>query len=544
MRFLFCSVATSFAFAISSAYAQSYITPTPRKGTRCTLLSGKIYCFGGSLQSGVDTSLLTLDIASVTEDLATKWQEITNATNSNLATYQPRIKPQFVPFSDGKNLLLSGGMPESNTSSSPQHLVYNIETNAWKSLADFDDSPNGQTRQIFLATSTYVPDLSKFFFYGGVEDYPKYTWYLDTTTNVNITNPIFTTDLTRSKIGYYRMTTLDINNGGNNPWRVIPQRNVPSADYYCQSSVYHTSSKTIYYFGGWYNAIVTQGTENQTLNEAIVFNTVTSTWGTQQFGGAFPSARTDHTTTLLPSGQHVLLYGGTMNQINPSKDFCFVASLENFAWTSCNTISLPDHGITSRAEHSAILDEAKKIVYILFGYATENSQYDTYATVLTLNVSDPHAIAFIKSTGEAQPTEIAEPKNGNAATIGGAVGGAIGGTLIVGLIAFFVIKKRKNDKKPSNEDGAEQMAFDWDTIEGPYVQSYPVADLGSKNVTAELIKPYQPSGEEQEAAIRFSPATTATTAVASVSIPDVAVQQNSGNARNSTPITKPDVSID
>lgn len=68
----------------------------------------------------------------------------------------------------------------------------------------------------YLATATYIPDQSKFYFYGGVENYPAYSWYLDSVTGVNITNPIFTSDTTRSKIGYYRMTTLDINSTATN----------------------------------------------------------------------------------------------------------------------------------------------------------------------------------------------------------------------------------------------------------------------------------------------------------------------------------------
>lgn len=68
----------------------------------------------------------------------------------------------------------------------------------------------------YLATATYVPEQSKYYFYGGMEKYPVNSWYLDTFTNVNITNATFTKVTDLSKIGYYRMTTLDISSGASN----------------------------------------------------------------------------------------------------------------------------------------------------------------------------------------------------------------------------------------------------------------------------------------------------------------------------------------
>ncbi|KAL7330093.1 hypothetical protein PS15p_205081 [Mucor circinelloides] len=521
----------------------------------CALLSGKIYCYGGwtGPSSAVkrDTSLYTLDISNVTDNFATKWEEITDAVNANLASTEPRGRAQVAVPTDGKNLLISGGFPYSNNSATAQHLVFNAESKSWRSLAEFDDGPNGKFRQIYLATATYVPEQSKFYFYGGVENYPIYTWYLDTLTNVNISNPIFTSDTTRSKIGYYRMTTLDINSGTSNPWQIIPQQNPPTIDYYMQSSVYHTSSKKIYYFGGYYNDINAVGTANLTFAEAIVFDTTTSTWGKQVFtGGVIPTVRRYHTMTLLPSGQDVLLYGGTTNDANPSRDFCFVANLETFVWSSCNTIGLPDNGITYRAEHSAVLDEVKKIVYILFGYANDKSVVDNYATVLALNVTDPKAIAFVESTQAAQPVATTAPtfaaEKGSAGTIGGAVGGAIGGVLIIGLIAFFVMKKKKSNKKPIEDDKEEQLSVDWDAIEGGYTETYPVSAINTKDIYATHNKPYEPSVHEQEAMIKFSPAmtntNTETTAVASVNVPDVAVNHQN-EAYRGPQITKPDVAL-
>lgn len=96
-----------------------------------------------------DTSLYVLDISNVTDNFATKWQEITDAVNANLASTEARGRAQVAVPSDGKNLLISGGFPYTNHSTTPQHLVYNTESNTWRSLAEFDDGPNGKYRQMY-----------------------------------------------------------------------------------------------------------------------------------------------------------------------------------------------------------------------------------------------------------------------------------------------------------------------------------------------------------------------------------------------------------
>lgn len=123
------------------------------------------------------------------------------------------------------------------------------------------------------------------------------------------------------------------------------------------------------------------------------------------------------------------------------------------------------------------------------------------------------------------------------------------------MIAFFVIKKKKNGKNTSDDDKEEQLSVDWDAIEGGYKETYPVSRVNTKDMAINLSKPYEPSVQEKEAMLQFSPAltntNTETTAVAPVCIPDVAVQQqDNGNAvysnsgRRGDLITKPDVAID
>lgn len=119
----------------------------------CALLKGKIYCFGGFIgpneNTERDTSFYSLDISNVTDNFATKWEEITNSMNSNVASFQPRGHAQVAATSDGKNMIISGGYPAVNKASTPQHLMYNVDSNSWSTLSEFDDSPNGNYRQMY-----------------------------------------------------------------------------------------------------------------------------------------------------------------------------------------------------------------------------------------------------------------------------------------------------------------------------------------------------------------------------------------------------------
>lgn len=79
------------------------------------------------------------------------------------------------------------------------------------------------------------------------------------------------------------------------------------------------------------------------------------------------------------------------------------------------------------------------------------------------------------------------------------------------------------------------MSVDWDAIEGGFTETYPVSGAKTKDMAANLNKPYEPSIQEKEATLRPSPAlantNTETAVISSVNIPDVSVRQkNNGNA--------------
>ena len=80
------------------------------------------------------------------------------------------------------------------------------------------------------------------------------------------------------------------------------QQNAPVLAYYMQESVYHPTSKKIFYFGGLVNNATTEvlvGTKNVSMSEILTFDTVNGIWATQIFtGDLIPTPRRSHTVTL------------------------------------------------------------------------------------------------------------------------------------------------------------------------------------------------------------------------------------------------------
>ncbi|KAF1802644.1 hypothetical protein FB192DRAFT_1379124 [Mucor lusitanicus] len=521
---LFCTYAIALALTTTLANAQTYVTPALRRSPSCAMLdAGKIHCFGGLVGAGttgrLDATLYTLDTEKVQSDYATHWEELKDSINSEIFTTYPRTRASVAVTSDKKNMIITGGSFGTISGTPVQNLVYNVDTKSWRALPNFDDGVNGNDRQIYVEATSWIPDQSKVYIFGGSQIKPANIWYYDNVLNRNLTNVIYSKDNSSSKIGYYRMTTMDIATNAASPWQVPAQQNPPVLSYYMQASVYHPTSKKIFYIGGLVNNATTEevvGTRNVSMSEITTFDTVTGNWGTQIFtGDLIPSARKAHTVTLLPSGQDILMFGGTQNDDSYGvTDFCYTANLQTFVWMSCNTIALPNKEPPSRTEHSAVLDESKKIVYILFGYQELRSLANTFNTVLAINVTDSKSVSFIDTTqnlftAAEQPTPATGDKetasqtpslgNDDSSIVGGAVGGSLGGLLLIGILAFFIWRRKRGDKKrrlakQRQEEEAEQLSVDWDAIEEGFTGSCPIpADEKSQHYA----KPYDPSGHRE-----------------------------------------------
>ncbi|KAL7315931.1 hypothetical protein PS15m_005091 [Mucor circinelloides] len=569
----FKAVASAIALLAASTNAQSYMSPAIRRSPSCAMLdSGKIHCFGGvagvSSSSRLDATLYTLDTTKIQKDYATHWEEITDSINSELFTAFPRTKASVAVTTDKKNMVIIGGSFGTISGTPVRNLVYNVDTKTWRALPNFDDGVNGNNRQIYVEAVSWVSDQSKVYIFGGQEVEPAHVWYYDTVLNRNLTNVTFSKDEGSTKIGYYRMTTLDIAANAPTPWQVPTQQNPPVLSYNMQKSIYHPASKKIFYFGGVVNNGTTEevvGTRNASMSEILTFDTVNGTWGTQIFtGDLIPTPRRSHTVTLLSSGQDILMYGGTFKDDSYNvADFCYTASLQTFVWTSCNTIVLPKNDPPTRSEHAAVLDESKNIVYILFGYQELKSLANTFNTVLAVNVTDPKKVNFIdtsqkftaaegpnSTTTSDKETTSQTPSNNDSTTIGGAVGGSLGGLIIIFFVAFFIWRKKRVDKKKElskqNEEGeAEQLSVDWDAIEGGFSETCPIPDDEKDRQQPTFIKPFDPSGNHKNNQPLVKKSGIAETAMASLPVPDAAangVLIPDGGAHSEL-MTKPDLLI-
>jgi hypothetical protein len=84
------------------------------------------------------------------------------------------------------------------------------------------------------------------------------------------------------------------------------------------------------------------------------------------------------------------------------------------------------------------------------------------------------------STGDSTSSS-SEGGKSNGAVIGGAVGGAIGGLLVIGLIVFFIFRRRRNQKQASR--GIETAE-----VVNPYTDGGKTFDHNSPNLAAQSRK--------------------------------------------------------
>ncbi|KAK4514234.1 Phosphatidylinositol-4-phosphate 5-kinase [Mucor velutinosus] len=501
------------SFLASIIFAQSVVpNPSFRRYPSCGLLSTngnrRIYCHGGVIKTNQqdyewDATLMRLDIMDFNATASNTWENITHtAANSNIALEARERAFSAVSF-DGSSLFIHGGLSQYKLRN--QTIIYTASDNSWSTpAADYTDAGFGGTRQIYQGSAVDVN--GKYYLYGGEETFSNQNIirYTDSYTNETFVN-FFLTDsnFNDSAIGYYEAVTYSETIIGYDSWSKLRplgnfQKGLIGSSH---AAVFHPRTTTIFYFGGYVRDLINFNLATTSFSQVTTFNTSNMFWGTQMFtGSAVPIGRMGHTATLLPSNEDVLLYGGASGDIvKAMNDFCYVANLQNFTWTAqFATLKLPNaNGATgARAGHSAVLDAITNRLYILFGFY-DNSLGPQNTPLIALNVSSPSALAFLDLTQQAMidpnsspnVTVLADVKNGiNSATIGGAVGGTIGGILVIGLVAFFLHKrKRSNDHNQQNagqdaDEHEERLSVDWDAIEGGFVETNLPLNNSGKNM--------------------------------------------------------------
>ncbi|KAI7889417.1 uncharacterized protein EV154DRAFT_514617 [Mucor mucedo] len=457
---------------------------TGRNAAVCGFASNKIFCYGGSPgASKFDSSMLSLDIknqpSNIVSNLYNKWKVI-QQNNSELVT-EYRYDSNFVMLPDGVSMLFEGGANEKNKTIANKTVIYNTAENVWHTLPDFNDPQNGGFRQIYSASTVYMPNINCVGFYGGKElhsDGRNYTTLTGSImTNVDISYPVGSDKriiLHESYVGFYYMTLLNLT---DNTWHTVPteplriDQNYPFLPIY-QSATYSPITKKVYYLGGVYHTHIDEYVVP--LSYTIIFDTISSNWENQTLnapvdGSAMPAPRQLHTATLLNTQKDILVYGGTSEIAETTQlalpNYVFTLNVETLTWIS-HDIDIPSTISGPRFYHSAVLvDETS--VFIMFGKPRVG--VSTTDNVLVLDARNASAIAY------STIYPLADLKKEKTGISTGAIVGIVVGVLallsIVLVAVFLCIRKRKREM--ANEP-MEQLEVDWDNIDTEFREEPPV----------------------------------------------------------------------
>ncbi|KAI9364297.1 hypothetical protein BD770DRAFT_439967 [Pilaira anomala] len=483
----------------------------PRTGQTCAFLSNKIYCFGGIIDGSIEGDVLnSLDISknvvTLSSQLNSLWEDVKPLDPTSVITGR-RWYPQSAVTPDGKRLLIQGGFNFDTKPMVHQTIAYNSETNTWEALANYNDNKNGGDREMYFGTGEYIPSLNSFGFFGGRQAHAVMGSQFTTPDNKIISNLTYTdTDGNiLSRAGFQYLTLFDIK---TNTWNIpLPQTNVPSIYRVAFSATYHPGTKKMFYIGGSHYDEATATYIANSMVYATVFDTVKSAWSEEPITGTPPSLRNHHTTTLLPNGNDILLYGGELVGSKALDDYCFTLHVPNMSWKKQNLIA-PIGLSGPRSQHSAVLVNNASL-FILFGTDVSAKPMNQ---LLVLNVRDENNITFSNNfifentaisnnrsssnpsssnpsssnPSSSNPSSftpgsvVEEPKKGlSKGSIAGIVVGCIIAVALTILGLVCCLRRKKNKQKdtepastlhsePNETKEIEGLEVDWDKIENRY----------------------------------------------------------------------------
>ncbi|OBZ82670.1 Kelch domain-containing protein 1 [Choanephora cucurbitarum] len=471
-----------------------------RSGTECAYLTGKVYCFFGSVvksatESTLENVINVLDLTNATGKSATEldlqWRPV--SSNTNGVDITARQLPQSAAVGDGRRIVFTGGYVPSAERLQDDTIIYDAVENKWSKGASYTEPPYG-TRQIYYGSGVYVPDRG-LAVYGGFEEFINPNW---TTPSSNVTAFNFANNKSRT-IGYTQVAFFNVDSI-NQPWSIpVPLSTWTTPFIAFHKSVYDPLKHRILFMGGEtrlndqnnYNT----NAEPFPFTKAWTFDTVNNSWLTIDLRGDAPAgARYYHSLTLAPStGRDVILFGGESDS-KALNDYCFTLNLDTNTWKKIN-IDAPAGTVLARSRHSAVLTTNDTLL-ILWGLDANRAGI---SSLLMLNVSDPYAITIsnkyfdpnpsISSGNESTVGNTGNSENatsGDSQLSGSAKGGIAAGCIAAaGLIVAAIFFRRKRAQKNKNNlehstnfdhtgshinQEAVPIEVDWDKLEEKYTE--------------------------------------------------------------------------
>ncbi|KAI8148908.1 hypothetical protein BJV82DRAFT_590038 [Fennellomyces sp. T-0311] len=193
---------------------------------------------------------------------------------------------------------------------------------------------------------------------------------------------------------------------------------------------------TIWFVGGIYPVVRPGGGGTQyiyahvDMYDILTYDTVNAMWGNKTASGVHPTPRMDHSLTLKPSTNELIVYGGTeLESDQPIGDYFYILDVDNLSWSN-QTLGTPNGAQPAgpRFGHAAVL-VGNNSLFIIFG---SNGAFTS--DLFVLNIDNWSWMARLPAYITDNATGI-EPEDPSDDTSSGLSIGALVG-IIVGSVAF------------------------------------------------------------------------------------------------------------
>ncbi|KAI8972284.1 hypothetical protein BDB01DRAFT_854685 [Pilobolus umbonatus] len=444
---------------------------TTEDKTLCGYFGTSIYCAGNFDKFYKEpTNMIFLPLETIesvnTNVMNEKWKRHSN-TNTVLGIAKRSSLGQFTAIPDQQKMYFQGGIEGAATSKSFEE--FSVDKNGygeWNSFSEFT------AYYSIRGSVAYVSSINKLVFYGALTDVPtNQTVVLDGET---ITT--FPDNFNLLPFGFDKITTYDPE---TQKWEEIANTTGKPNDnfIYGNTLISPPGSDVLYSIGG--SEIPRENLSSKLLVGFGKISKITfpeCNWVTSTFTD-IPSFRDFYTTTVLPDGKTLLMYGGVTydkwEAVSNPTEFCYLFDIDKYSWRSCN-ISMTDGLDLFRYDHSAVLVE--KHLFILYGKLNANT---TLSSILIFDVSNSSNIKYVPQYTYIPPktTLTNPPPDHPGLSTGGRFGIAVGcialAAIIIG-VSFYMRKRRaastnSNKDIPTDTGSISEFPADWDRIDQYFV---------------------------------------------------------------------------